>query len=111
MFDSIIDFVANNPLKCFVAVAATVTTGGICWVGAPAIAATLGATGFLGAASTGTAISTLSGAALTNASLAALGGGALAAGGAGMAGGTVTVTTVGSVIGGVVSTTVVAKNS
>lgn len=41
---------------------------------APAIASTLGAAGFLGAASTGTAISSLSGAALTSASLAALGG-------------------------------------
>ncbi|MFE6507624.1 hypothetical protein ACFVDI_05675 [Nocardioides sp. NPDC057767] len=38
-----------------------------------------------GAASTGTAISTLSGAAATNATLAALGGGSLAAGGGGMA--------------------------
>lgn len=41
-----------------------------------------------GAASTGTAISTLSGAAATNATLAALGGGSLATGGLGMAGGT-----------------------
>lgn len=39
----------------------------------------------LGAASTGTAISSLSGAAATNAALAALGGGSLAAGGGGMA--------------------------
>lgn len=42
----------------------------------------------LGAASTGTAISTLSGAAATNATLAWLGGGSLAAGGYGIAGGT-----------------------
>lgn len=41
----------------------------------------------LGAASTGTAIATLSGAAATNATLAFLGGGSLAAGGLGMAGG------------------------
>ena len=40
-----------------------------------------------GAASTGTAIATLSGAAATNATLAFFGGGALAAGGLGMAGG------------------------
>lgn len=40
-----------------------------------------------GAASTGTAIATLSGAAATNATLAFLGGGSLAAGGLGMAGG------------------------
>jgi hypothetical protein len=42
----------------------------------------------VGAASTGTAISSLSGVAATNATLAWFGGGALAAGGAGMAGGT-----------------------
>ena len=41
----------------------------------------------LGAASTGTAISTLSGVAATNATLAWLGGGSLSAGGLGMAGG------------------------
>jgi hypothetical protein len=40
------------------------------------------------AASTGTAISTLSGVAATNATLAAIGGGAISAGGLGMAGGT-----------------------
>ncbi len=43
----------------------------------------------LGAASTGTAINTLSGAAATNAILAWFGGGSLAVGGAGMAGGTI----------------------
>ncbi|MCP1319821.1 hypothetical protein [Halomonas sp. 707B3] len=42
----------------------------------------------LGAASTGTAISSLAGAAATNATLAAIGGGSLATGGLGMAGGT-----------------------
>lgn len=46
-----------------------------------------GSVGLLAAASTGTAISTLSGAAATNATLAWLGGGSLAAGGFGMAGG------------------------
>ncbi len=42
----------------------------------------------LGAASTGTAISSLAGAAATNATLAAIGGGSLATGGLGIAGGT-----------------------
>lgn len=42
----------------------------------------------LGAASTGTAISSLAGAAATNATLAAIGGGSLATGGLGVAGGT-----------------------
>lgn len=49
-----------------------------------------------GAASTGTAIATLSGAAATNATLAFLGGGSLAAGGLGMAGGM-------AVLGGIVA--------
>jgi hypothetical protein len=47
-----------------------------------------GSVGAFAAASTGTAISTLSGAAATNATLAWLGGGALSAGGFGVAGGT-----------------------
>lgn len=51
---------------------------------------------FLGAASTGTAISTLSGVAATNATLAFFGGGSLAAGGLGVAGGT-------AVLGGLVA--------
>jgi len=46
---------------------------------------TIGLVGLFGAASTGTAISSLSGAAAWNATLAALGGGSLAAGGGGMA--------------------------
>ena len=50
----------------------------------------------LGAASTGTAISTLSGVAATNATLAFFGGGSLAAGGLGIAGGT-------AVLGGIVA--------
>ena len=56
-------------------------------VGAGALAAfgAYGATMTFAAASTGTAIATLSGAAATNATLAFLGGGALAAGGGGMA--------------------------
>lgn len=59
---------------------------------APSLAASLGAAGLLGSASTGTAISTLSGAALTNASLAAIGGGT-------MLGGTVFVTAAGAALG------------
>ncbi len=58
--------------------------------------AAFGGTQMLAAASTGTAISTLSGAAATNATLAWLGGGSLAAGGGGMAMGT-------AVLGGVVA--------
>lgn len=57
--------------------------------GALAGLAAYGGTGLFAAASTGTAISSLSGAAATNATLAWLGGGSLAAGGFGMAGGTV----------------------
>lgn len=55
-----------------------------------------GAAGTLAAASTGTAIASLSGAAATNATLAFFGGGSLAAGGLGMAGGTM-------VLGGLVA--------
>jgi hypothetical protein len=61
---------------------------------APGIASALGATGLLGAASTGTVISTLSGAALTSASLAALGPG-------GMAAGMAFVSAVGAALGGI----------
>jgi len=61
---------------------------------APGFAAALGSTGLLGAASTGTAISTLGGAALTSASLAAIGPG-------GMAGGAILLTAAGSALGGI----------
>src|SRR5438034_3401683 len=57
-------------------VGVTIATAG----GTGALAAALGKAGLLGAASTGTAITSLSGAALTSASLAALGGGTVAAG-------------------------------
>jgi flagellin-like hook-associated protein FlgL len=56
--------------------------------GAVTAAAAFSLVGALAAASTGTAIATLSGVAATNATLAWLGGGALAAGGGGMAAGT-----------------------
>lgn len=62
-------------------------------VAAPHIAASLGAAGVLGAAGTGTAISSLSGAALGSASLAAIGGGT-------MAGGVFVVTAAGASLGG-----------
>lgn len=56
-------------------------------VGVAAGFATYGGVMTLGAASTGTAITSLSGAAAYNATMAALGGGSLATGGLGMAGG------------------------
>lgn len=72
-----------------VAVAATVTTGGVAAAAAPVIASALA----------GEAVVGLSGAALTSASLAWVGGGSLAAGGLGMAGGTAIITGGGAVIG------------
>ena len=69
--------------------------------GALTALAAYGGVQMLAAASTGTAISTLSGAAATNATLAWLGGGSLAAGGFGMAGGTI-------VLGGVVAGPILA---
>lgn len=68
--------------------------GGLAGLGA------YGGVGLLGAASTGTAISSLSGAAATNATLAWLGGGSLAAGGFGIAGGT-------AVLGGIIAAPVI----
>ena len=70
--------------------------GGGAAAGALAGYGAFSAVGMLGAASTGTAISTLGGAAATNATLAWLGGGSLAAGGFGMAGGM-------AVLGGIVA--------
>lgn len=58
------------------------------FTGAAAGFAVYGGVMALGAASTGTAISSLAGVAATNATLAAIGGGSLATGGLGMAGGT-----------------------
>ena len=106
-----IDFVKENPIKCACGVVATIATGGGCLVAAPIIASTLGGAGLLGAASTGTAISSLSGAALTNASLAALGGGAVAAGGGGMVAGTVVVATAGATTAGVASAAVIESTT
>lgn len=74
-----------------IAVASTgVATIALC--GVPA--ATTSAVMAFGAASTGTAISSLSGAAATNATLAWLGGGSIAAGGRGMAAGSVVLGTI-----------------
>lgn len=98
-----INFAIENPGKSVLAIGATVATGGLAAAYAPLIAATAGSAGLLGAASTGTAISSLSGAALTNASLAAIGGGALAAGGGGMAAGTTVIAGAGAATGAAVS--------
>ena len=56
--------------------------GPLAFIAGPSVAAALGTTGLLGAAGTGTAISSLSGAALTSASVAAIGGGTMMAGAA-----------------------------
>lgn len=110
-FCDLVDMITDNPIKSALVVVGTIATGGAFWVAAPAIATTLGATGVLGVASTGTAISTLSGAASTSASLAALGGGSLATGGLGMAGGTAVISATGTVTGAVVSGTAVKLTS
>jgi pimeloyl-ACP methyl ester carboxylesterase len=75
--------------------AAVAAAGGIIVTGGAAgpIAATLGELGLLGAASTGTAISSLSGAALTSASLAAIGGS--------VATGSIVITAAGAALGGI----------
>lgn len=72
----------------FTAVGVIGTLTGAGAAGAAAGFAVYGGVMALGAASTGTVISTLSGVAATNATLAAIGGGSLATGGLGMAGGT-----------------------
>ncbi len=72
----------------YTAVGVLGTATGAGAAGAAAGFAVYGGVMTLGAASTGTAIASLSGAAATNATLAAIGGGSLATGGLGMAGGT-----------------------
>lgn len=74
--------------KCSLEVA-SMLAGGLGGIGGGALAAfgAYSATMTFAAASTGTAIASLSGVAATNATLAFLGGGSLAAGGLGMAGG------------------------
>jgi hypothetical protein len=66
----------------------------VAFLTAPGLAAWLGSTGILGAAGTGTLISTLHGAALASASLAAIGP-------AGMLGGSICITAAGAALGGV----------
>ena len=106
------DYVVENPGTSAAIATSTIVTGGVAFAAAPAIAAAAGGAGMLGAASTGTAISTLSGAALSNASLAALGGGALTAGGGGMAAGTAVIAGTGAATGLGASTAIVkAKGS
>ncbi len=78
---------------------ATSLLGGVAggtMIGAATAFGAYGAVSTFAAASTGTAIASLSGAAATNATLAFLGGGALSVGGLGMAGGT-------AVLGGLVA--------
>ncbi len=82
-----IEMNASEALKTTMAVG---TVAGAALTGVPA--ATTAIVGSLCAASTGTAISTLSGAAATNATLAWLGGGAISAGGGGMAAGATVLT-------------------
>lgn len=107
--DDIVEVVEENPVATVIAT--TILTGGVAFAAAPAIAASVGSLGLLGAASTGTAISSLSGAALTNASLASIGGGAIAAGGGGMAAGSVTIAGIGVTTGAGVSGAVVKSTS
>lgn len=101
---------SRNPLKKMLSfakkhpvlttISATVATGGVGYVAAPAIAAGLGSAGLLGATASGKAISDLSGAALINASLAKIGGGAIASGGSGVAGGKAVIATTSAAAGG-----------
>lgn len=108
--DKAIDLVKENPVETALVVGTTVATGGLAVAAAGPIAAAIGSTGVLGAASTGTAIASLHGAAATSASLAALGGGAVAAGGGGTAVGTMIVGAGGAAVGATASTAAVASN-
>jgi hypothetical protein len=97
-FDSIVDYVCENPIKSVAMLGVGIATGGTAFAFAPAIGAAASVAGL------GVAGGTLSGAAASSAGLAALGGGSLAAGGLGMAGGTAAVTAAAAAAG----TTVVA---
>lgn len=104
---SIVDFVSDLfDSRPFRTVTFSIIGGGIAYLAAPIIAATAGALGLLGSASTGISISSLSGAALTNASLASIGGGSLATGGGGMALGSCYISTFGSSVAGGVSSAI-----
>ncbi|MFT6907945.1 MAG: hypothetical protein ACJAS1_004633 [Oleiphilaceae bacterium] len=85
----------------YTAVGVLGTAAGAGFGGVAAGFAVYGGVMTLGAASTGTAIASLSGAAATNATLAAIGGGSLASGGLGMAGGT-------AILGGAVAAPILA---
>ena len=96
---------ANKYLKYAGFAAGAIVVGTVGFVFAAPIAVAIGSTGILGAASTGTAISTLSGAAASSASLAALGGGAIGSSSfaMGMAGGTAVVSGGAAIVGGTAS--------
>ena len=79
----------------------TVVLGTVTFLATPVVLPMLGTVGLLGAAGTGTAISTLSGAALTSASCAAVTGT--------IAGTSAVVTTAGAVVGGVAGATCGSK--
>lgn len=90
---SAMQLTTNTAITAGLGVAATMgvptaVTTAVCWVGA---------------ASTGTAISSLSGAAATNATLAWLGGGSIAAGGGGMAAGATVLATIAYTATGIVA--------
>ncbi len=93
-----IDLKEFDDMQLMVNFAGALAGGTVAGVGGGALVAfgAYGAAQTLAAASTGTAIASLSGAAATNATLAFFGGGSLAAGGLGMAGGAV-------VLGGLVA--------
>lgn len=93
-----IDDKADMEIAEITGVVSTVASGALAGVTGGTLTAfgAYGAAGTFAAASTGTAISSLSGAAATNATLAFFGGGSLASGGLGMAGGMV-------VLGGLVA--------
>ena len=80
-----------------------VISGGASAIGSGALVcvASYGGATFLGSASSGTALASLSGAAATNATLAWFGGGSLAAGGLGIAGGV-------AVLGGIITAPILA---
>ena len=94
----VIDKQAIDELKAMHSMAGSLLGGvaGGATIGAVTAFGAYGAVSTFAAASTGTAIASLSGAAATNATLAFLGGGSLAAGGLGVAGGT-------AVLGGLVA--------
>jgi hypothetical protein len=108
-------YAQENPKTAAAIALGTLATGGVvasmagtaAIAAAPKIASFVGATGVLGSASSGTAISSLSGAALAKASLASIGGGAVAAGGGGIAAGTAAIGTTASIAAGTATTATV----